>query len=252
MNPFSSQRSIANLAPSSSRIQHGFPSQPRSVSGLPFPSATQRRVVSQPIPRARPVTPPRGHLNNAESVAVDSDTEMDCLGGSAATAIVIPDTPSPRKPQSVARANSPPRPYYACPEPEPEPSLTVHTASQPQEAPEPQPAVIELSEEQQKILDKVKDGKSLFFTGSAGEFPASVIHCTHPRCFGLTIMGALRSATLATRLFPNTLDSTPLSVDVPSHCVGLTPQFIIPAILNRYGKVCAFTSYNRCTAGQAW
>lgn len=199
MNPFS-QRGTANPAPSSSRIQHGFPSQPRSVFGLPFPSATQRRVVSQPIPRARPVTPPRAYLNNPEPATVDSDTEMDCLGGSAATAIVIPDTPSPRKPQSVARANSPPRSYYACPEPEP--SLAVHMASQPQEAPQPEPAVIELSEEQQKILDKVKDGKSLFFTGSAGEFPASVIRCTHLRCFGLTIMGTFRSATLATRLFP--------------------------------------------------
>ncbi|KAG9051525.1 hypothetical protein FS837_004035 [Tulasnella sp. UAMH 9824] len=91
---------------------------------------------------------------------------MGCLGGSAATAIVIPDTPSPRKPQSVPWANSPARSYYACPEPDP--SLAVPMASQPQGAPESQPAVIELSEEQQKILDKVKDGKSLFFTGSAG------------------------------------------------------------------------------------
>lgn len=165
VNPFS-QRSAANPTSSSSRFQHGFPSQPQPVSRFPPPSVTQRRVVSQPTPRARPVTPPRAYLNNPGPSTVDSDTEMDCLGGSAATAIVIPDTPSPRKPQSAARANSPRRSYYTCPEPDP--ALAVHMPSQSQVAPEPEPAVIELSEEQQKILDKVKDGKSLFFTGSAG------------------------------------------------------------------------------------
>lgn len=34
---------------------------------------------------------------------------------------------------------------------------------------EPEPAVIELSEEQQEILDKARNGRSIFFTGSAGE-----------------------------------------------------------------------------------
>lgn len=164
------------MASSSSRNQYRGTNQRHSPEeSLTIPP---RPVTSHPTeePVARPSTPP----NNVPHIFIDDELEMVDTGSSACNPIVIPDTPSPRKPSAKPVANWPSDardeetdPYYAGHR-----SLgmfkqpKVYTPLQQPAAPlipEAEPPVIELSEEQQRILDRVKEGRSLFFTGSAGE-----------------------------------------------------------------------------------